>query len=82
MKPTKVLKHESQSLEIDWNTPQWVTAEDDLSFIILTTGEHEEHAFVGTLLPNEDYPNGGYGEDWSKSDFIPLVTPMQIEISN
>lgn len=82
MKPTKVLKYESQSIEIDWDTPQWVIAKDDQSFIVLTTGEHGGVTFVGTSLPNEACPSGGHSKKWSKSAFTPLAIPMQIEISN
>lgn len=71
----------TQEQEIDWSKPMWVIDKVQ-SRIVLTTGSHNEDRFIGTCLPDEDFPFGEYSDRWLKLCFKPLTGTIMFPISN
>lgn len=88
MKPIMIVNTPVQEKEIDWGVPMWMIHKDDLEqyhsqpMIILSNGQYSTTMFEGTVLPIDNWKNGGFSEKWSKSEFTPLQEPLTITISN
>lgn len=77
----KVELPKTEQPEIDWNKPQWVQSKSYPDVIVLTTGEHTEYIFKGTVLPCKNHPDGRISQ-FDKSYFHPLTTEIPFIISN
>lgn len=59
-----------------------ILVKNDLSIIILTTGQHEDECFSGMVIYSKEQADiGCYNKNWLKSNFTPITEPITIKFT-
>ena len=71
--------------EIDWSKSQLIIIKnEDLKYIVLTTGKHDGYFFTGTVVwsNNINIITGSYSDIWDKRYYTVLPSTTAVKLQN